>query len=182
MPSRKTLNKHQKAARRCGEPRVNAPEVAELLRCAESDDADDRLLAARWLCPCHVRRPDDAVSTALHRLMEDADVRVRRAAWHTIEDGGGGATLDVQAIADRVWERETDAQVRQFIEEFCGSPLERRRASDRAAVAPVVAEIGRCDFCGASSVRVATDYDTPIPTDTRGGTRAAKICMTCRQR
>lgn len=171
------LNRYQKAARRGGECRVNGPEIQELIRLAYSEDAEDRLLSASYLCPCHVRKRIDEAWEALYRMMEDPDVRVRQRAWHTLEDGGGGETECVQQIADRVWQTETDPQVRALIEEVCGSRLERRRILDRAARAPVARTAGKCDFCGATGVPVREDYGTPIP-DGRGS-RAARVCGKC---
>ena len=41
---------------------------------SRSDDSEDRLTAAKYLCPCHVRRRIEAVWQALYRLHEaDAD-------------------------------------------------------------------------------------------------------------
>ena len=47
------LNKHQRAAFRPGEERVGREEIRELLRLSESNDSEDRLQAASFLCPCH---------------------------------------------------------------------------------------------------------------------------------
>src|SRR5207248_2721971 len=78
------MNRHQKAAHRAGEQRVGREEIEELLERSHSADPEERLTAARYLCPCHVRRRLQPVWDALYRLLEDADVRVRRAAWHTL--------------------------------------------------------------------------------------------------
>ena len=78
-----TLNKHQRAAFRPGEERVGREEIEELLVLSESRDPEDRLMAASYLCPCHVRRRIDEVWQALYRMLEDDDIKVRRAAWHT---------------------------------------------------------------------------------------------------
>lgn len=175
------MNAHQKAAHRAGERRVGRDDVTRLLELSHSDDADDRLLAASLLCPCHMRRPDEQVRAALHRMMEDPDVRVRRAAWHTIEDGGGGASEAVQAIADRLWPIEKDRQVRRFIESLCGSRTARQRVLDHAAVAVSFGpkRRGKCDFCGELDVTVTEQLDTPVP-DGRT-TRAALICARCQK-
>ena len=89
MPKRKLgLNKHQKAAFRQGERRVRKDEIENLIDLSRSEDPKGRLIAARNLCPCHVRTRIEAVWEALFRMLEDPDVPVRRAAWHTLEDGG----------------------------------------------------------------------------------------------
>src|SRR2546430_11031445 len=87
---RKTLgmNKHQKAARKPGEVKVSREEVTELLELSCSSEPEDRLHAAKYLCPCHVQARIPAVWTALFRMMTDDDRRVRYQAWHALEDGG----------------------------------------------------------------------------------------------
>ena len=85
---RKGLNRHQKAVFNPGEQRVRGEEIERLIELAYSEDPAERLDAAQNLCPCHVRKRVEAVWQALYRLMLDPDVRVRRAAWHTLEDGG----------------------------------------------------------------------------------------------
>src|SRR5687768_1773297 len=88
MKKTKGLNKYQKAACRPGEARIGAEELGELLEDSRSPDAEKRRTAAEFMCPCHVRRRVDEVWAALYRMLEDDDVLVRRAAWHTLEDGG----------------------------------------------------------------------------------------------
>ena len=85
---RKGLNRHQKAVFKAGEHRVRGEELDRLIELADSTDLAERLHAAENLCPCHVRKRVEAAWEALYRLMQDPDVRVRRAAWHTLEDGG----------------------------------------------------------------------------------------------
>ncbi|MCB0187660.1 MAG: HEAT repeat domain-containing protein, partial [Caldilineaceae bacterium] len=88
MAKRKGMNRYQKAAFRPGEHRTRQGDIEILLALAQSEDAEERCYAAQNLCPCHVRRRIDDVWQALYQMMEDPDVRVRRAAWHTLEDGG----------------------------------------------------------------------------------------------
>src|SRR5216683_7458679 len=113
---RKTLgmNKHQKAVYRVGEPRVGRDEIQDLLRQSGSSDPEERWVAAQFLCPCHVRRRIEAVWEALYRLLEDPDVRVRRAAWHTLEDGGRPDDPALDEILERVLRNDTDRQVLGF--------------------------------------------------------------------
>ena len=75
-------NRYQKAARRPGERRVSRAQAAELVVQSHSTDAAERLIAATFLCPCHVRGRNDDAWQAILRLMVDADSRVRFAAWH----------------------------------------------------------------------------------------------------
>ena len=78
----------RKEARRRGEHRAGREEIGELLVMSRSGDPEERFVAADNLCPCHVRTRIEEVQEALYRLMEDPDAKVRRAAWHTLLDGG----------------------------------------------------------------------------------------------
>src|SRR5207244_4255588 len=127
MGMRKTLglNKHQKAVRRAGEPRVGRGQIEELLGQARSSDPEDRRVAAQLLCPCHVRRRIEPVWEALYRLLEDPDVLVRRAAWHTLEDGGRPDDPALDEILSRTLRQETDAQVLRFARDLAGPRKDR---------------------------------------------------------
>src|SRR4051794_3393705 len=132
---RKTLglNKHQKAVRRVGEPRVGRDQIEELLQQSRSEEPEERLVAAQFLCPCHVRRRLEPVWDALYRLLEDPDVRVRRAAWHTLEDGGHPEDPSLDAILDRALKQETDPQVLRFAQHLAGPRKDRERNTARLA-------------------------------------------------
>jgi hypothetical protein len=171
------MNKHQKAAHRLGERRVGREQLEELLEQAESTDPEERLEAAQFLCPCHVRRRVEAVWEALYRLLEDPDPRVRRAAWHTLEDGGTPEDPALDAIVERALQNETDATVRRFVEHVAGPRRERERVVMAAMARPRPMERGRCDFCGEPNVPVERDLETMIPTD--GLPRPALICARC---
>lgn len=171
------MNRHQKAAHRRGELRVGRDQIDELLELARSPDAQERLEAAKWLCPCHVRRHIDAVWQALSGLLEDPDAAVRRAAWHTLEDGGRPDDPRLDAILDRVLATETDTRVLSFARQVAGS---RRRQQDldlQLAVRPVVRRRGKCDFCGESGVLVEPGYETTISEGVDA--RSALICSDC---
>jgi hypothetical protein len=176
---RKTLgmNRHQKAVYREGEPRVGREQIQELLRQSESGDPEQRLVAAQYLCPCHVRRRIEAVWEALFRLLEDPDVRVRRAAWHTLEDGGRPDDPALDAILDRALQNETDPQVLRFARHLAGSRQEKERVATRAMGRAAPRQRGRCDFCGETNVEVQRDLSTMIPTSDLP--RAAWICARC---
>ena len=77
----KGLNKHQRSAFKEGEERVGREEIQELLQMSQSEDPTDRLQAASFLCPSHVRKRIDGVWEALYRMLEDDDLKVRRAAY-----------------------------------------------------------------------------------------------------
>lgn len=176
---RKGLNRHQKAAFKGGEHRVRGEEVLRLIEMAYSGDPAERLHAAENLCPCHVRKRVEAAWEALYRLMQDADVRVRRAAWHTLEDGGCPDDPALMPIFERAVASERDSQVRRFVERFAAPALSERsrQEAQRAAYTPFQA-YGRCDFCGENGRRVRTDYDTEL-NGSGGSTRLAQVCQQC---
>ena len=176
---RKGLNRHQKAAFKGGEHRVRGETIQRLIELADSTDLAERLHAAENLCPCHVRKRVEAAWEALYRLMQDPDVRVRRAAWHTLEDGGCPNDPALLPIFKRAVANETDSQVRRWVERFAAPALAERDRQDslRAAYTPFQ-EYGRCDFCGETGRRVRTEYDTEL-TCSGGPRRLAQICQPC---
>ena len=176
---RKGLNRHQKAVFKAGEHRVRGEELDRLIELGDSTDLAERLHAAENLCPCHVRKRVEAAWEALYRLMQDPDVRVRRAAWHTLEDGGCPNDPALLPIFKRAVANETDSQVRRWVERFAAPALAERDRQDslRAAYTPFQ-EYGRCDFCGETGRRVRTEYDTEL-TCSGGPRRLAQICQPC---
>lgn len=162
MSKQKGLNKHQKAAFRPGERRTRSDQIEELLELSCSLDSAERQVAAQNLCPCHVRRRIDEVWQALYRMMEDPDVRVRRAAWHTLEDGGSPNDPAFEPILARALATETDPQVRRFVEHFAGVKAAEAKVELVRAAAPRFPVRGRCDFCGAANVPVRRDFETEI--------------------
>ena len=178
MTKRKGMNKYQKAAFRPGEHRTRHHEIEELLDLAQSTERAERCYAAENLCPCHVRRRIDDVWQALYRMMEDPDVQVRRAAWHTLEDGGSPNDSAFLPILARAIERETDPQVRHFVERFRPIQEERARVALQRAMAPRYGQRGRCDFCGAVNVAVRRDFETELATVGQQN-RHAYTCANC---
>ena len=176
---RKGLNRHQKAAFKGGEHRVRGETIDRLIKMAASTDPAERLHAAENLCPCHVRKRVETAWEALYRLMQDPDVRVRRAAWHTLEDGGCPNDPALLPIFERAVANETDSQVRRWVERFAAPALAERDRQDslRAAHSPFQ-ERGRCDFCGKVNAGVRTDYETKL-TASGGSQRFARICQQC---
>lgn len=171
------LNRHQKAWRKPGEERVSREEIGELLLLSQSADAEDRIVAATYMCPCHVRHRNEEVWQALYQMMEDEDARVRRRAWHTLEDGGCPTDPAFEPIVRRVLDSETDRQVLGFARRFAEPFLENDAVSLKRAERPAGKQRGKCDFCGRTRVPVTRDYDTEIPAG--GVTRAAWICEDC---
>ena len=171
------LNRYQKAAFKEGERRVRGEEIDLLLEMSHSDDSTERKEAASFLCPCHVRRRIDEVWEALYRMLEDSDVLVRRAAWHTLEDGGRPDDPALNEIFDRALQNESDPQVRRFVEEFAGPRREREKVALKLAAQSDYMQRGKCDFCGEPDVSVKQDFETEIPDN--GELRLALICERC---
>jgi len=175
--ARRRTSARKKIAHLKGSPRVGSAEVAELIALAASDDAGDRLHAASFLCPCHVRRWIAPAWAAVYRLLEDDDGRVRRQAWHTLEDGGRPDDPALDAIIERTLARETDAALRRKAEALHRSRHARTMTYLHAAARPAPVVRGRCDFCGDDDVPIAADYGTLIPTEGFG--RPARVCESC---
>ncbi len=178
MTKRKGMNKYQKAAFRPGEQRTRHHEIEDLLAFAQSADATERCYAAENLCPCHVRRRIEDVWQALYQMMEDPDVRVRRAAWHTLEDGGSPNDPAFWPILNRAIERERDPQIRRFVERFKFLQQEQEIVALHRAMAPRYGTRSRCDFCGANDVLVRRDFETELAAVGQQQ-RHAHVCADC---
>ena len=178
---RNMMNRHQRRARKPGERRVRGAEIWRLVELSRSKDPNDRLEAADNLCPCHVRRRIEEVWDALYRLLEDQDVRVRKAAYHTLVDGGDMSDPALIPIFERARKNETDVKIRRRVEKFLRNREDRARKraeflQDAQMIVGEYPERGRCDFCGEVG-RVKKDYDTSIPGARES--RAALICKAC---
>jgi HEAT repeat protein len=110
-PQLATMNRLQRRARKPGEQRNSGAEIWRLVDLSKSKDPDDRLEAADNLCPCHVRRRIDEAWEALFRLLEDSDVKVRKAAFHTLQDGGDLSDPALDPILERASRNETDRKL-----------------------------------------------------------------------
>jgi len=181
MPETKGMNKYQKAVSRLGEVRVDSNQIKALLQLSCSVEVEDRLTAAEYLCPCHVRTRIPAVWDALFRMMQDADKRVRQQAWHTIEDGGKPTTSEALETVETICSRETDPKVRCFAEHTLDQVLgSRRKQQDmelRVAHLASRKKRSKCDFCGATNVLVERDLQTMMPAG--NFPRIALICGEC---
>lgn len=175
------MNKHQKAAHRPGEEKVSREEIDELLTLSCSSAVEDRLTAAKYLCPCHIQARIPAVWEAIFRMMEDEDRSVRIAAWHTWEDGGLPNDAAAFAKMEAIYSKERDPKVRKFAEAILGKELAARRQREMAhlhlAAKPMPKQRGKCDFCGESEQWVTRDLGTTIPTASLP--RAAWVCERC---
>ncbi len=171
------LNKYQKRAFRIGEARVSGENIGRLIDLARSPRPEDRETAARFLCPCHVRRRREDVWHALYRMLEDPDRRVRKAAWHTLEDGGRPDDAVLDTIFERAAQEDPDKGIRQQAAAYLKA---RRGPADAALQADAEAGYrnrGKCDFCGSTDVFVRTDIETEIPDD--GRMRFSLACEDC---
>ena len=171
------LNKYQKRAFRIGEARVNGESIGRLIDLSRSPNPVDRETAARFLCPCHVRRRRQDVWDALYRMLEDPDRRVRKAAWHTLEDGGRPDDPALDSIFERAAQEDSEKGIRLQ----AGAYLKARRGSADAAL-QADAEAGyrirgKCDFCGESDLPVRRDYGNPLSFG--GEARPALLCEAC---
>jgi hypothetical protein len=171
-------NSYQKAAHRPGEARIRRGQVDQLLVLASSGCAEDRLAAAKFLCPCHVRGRTEEIWQAVVALMADEDPRVRFAAWHTLEDGGLPSEEGTLERLEALLATESDQGVLRLANAIIGPALRQRDRQDlRRMRRPEVAMRGKCDFCGERDVAVRTDLETRIPTS--GPPRPALICRVC---
>ena len=66
---------------------LNEKDIQALLDLSHSEDADDRAVAVRDLCPCHIKRHVPAVWDRMIVLAEDPDVHVRSQVFHVLGDG-----------------------------------------------------------------------------------------------
>ena len=104
-------------------------------------------------------------------------MRVRRAAWHTLEDGSKPDDPRLDRLVDRLSRTETDRRVRSFVDMFAQQRREKADLEFRPAGRPVFDLRGKCDFCGLAEVPVKRDLETLIPAN--GTSRAGLICPSC---
>ncbi len=171
------LNKYQKRAFRIGEARINGENITRLLELSRSRDPEDRKTAANFLCPCHLRRRVEEAWRALYRMLEDPDQGVRKAAWHTLEDGGRPDDPALDDIFERAAEADSDRGIRHQAVNYLRA---RRGDTDlalRVKAQSAYPQRGKCDFCGRNDISVTTDFETEIPDD--GRMRFSLVCEAC---
>jgi hypothetical protein len=176
-PKKHGLNKYQKRAFRIGEARINGENIAKLIELSRSRDPEDRKTAANFLCPCHVRRRLEEVWRALYRMLEDPDQGVRKAAWHTLEDGGRPDDSALDAIFERAAQSDSDKGIRRQATAYLNARTEHSDFALQAAAQTGYPERGKCDFCGSTNIFAKTDFETEIPDD--GRTRFSLVCEAC---
>ena len=178
MAKKRAKNKYQKKHHRRGENRLRGDKIDLYLSMAYSDLPADREAAMENLCPCHVRRRIDAVWEALYRGLQDPNIRVRRAAWHTLDDGGRPNDPQLQPILEKIAKKETDPKLRQRALDLIQSA--RRLADEHRELVAQKADYfrGKCDWCGEIDVKVTYDYETEFD-GTGGQKRFALMCSDC---
>lgn len=171
------LNKYQKRAFRIGEARINGENIGKLIELSRSSDPEDRETAAKFLCPCHVRRRREDVWQALYRMLEDPHPGVRKAAWHTLEDGGRPDDPALDAIFGRAAEHESDKGIRRQAAAYLKSRGGQAGFAQAARARNRYPDRGKCDFCGSTEVPVKSDFEIEIPDD--GRMRFGLVCRAC---
>ena len=179
MAKRKKLgmNKYQRKAHKRGENRLRGNEVEYYLSLAYSSNADDRVEAMDNLCPCHVRKSIDKVWVALYKGLIDPDLRVRKAAWHTLDDGGNPNDPRLQPLLEKITKEETDPKLRQRALDLIAATRKVEDQKEALLAQKAHTFRGRCDWCGASNVPVSYDHETEF--ETNGTKRLALVCEAC---
>ena len=178
MPKKLTgMNKYQRKAHRRRENRLRGDGIEYYLSLAYSEKPEDRALAMENLCSCHVRKRIDAVWVALYKGLVDPDLRVRRAAWHTLDDGGNPNDPRLQPLLQKIVKIETDPTLRQRALDLIRTTLKLEEEKQALLSKKTHTFPGRCDWCGTSNVPVSYDYETEFNTD--GTKRFALVCETC---
>ena len=171
------MNKYQRKAHRRGEDRLRGDGVEYYLSLAYSSHADDRVLAMENLCPCHVRKSIDKVWVALYKGLVDPDLRVRKAAWHTLDDGGNPNDPRLQPLLEKIAKEETDPKLRQRALNLIAATRKVEDHKEALLAQKAHTFRGRCDWCGTSNVPVSYDHETEFETD--GTKRLALVCEVC---
>lgn len=178
MPKKLTgMNKYQRKAHRRREDRLRGDGIEYYLSLAYSENPEDRAQAMENLCPCHVRKRIDAVWVALYKGLVDTDLCVRRAAWHTLDDGGNPNDPRLQPLLQKIVKTETDTTLRQRALDLIKATQKIEEKKQVLLSKNTHTFSGRCDWCGTSNVPVSYDYETEFETD--GKKRFAVVCETC---
>ena len=178
MARKPAKNKYQKRHHRRGENRLRGDKIDFYLAMAHSDDPEDRIAAMENLCPCHVRRRIDAVWEALYRGLQDPDINVRKAAWHTLDDGGRPNDPQLQPILEKIAKKETDPKLRQRAVNLIQAARQMADKHQELVAQRTDYFRGKCDWCSEANVQVTYDYETEF-TGTGGQKRFALICSDC---
>ena len=115
--------------------------------------------------------------SSLYKGMIDPDLRVRRAAWHTLDDGGNPNDPRLIPLLQKIAETESDITLRQRARNLIKETETIEEHKHELLVQKKHSLSGRCDWCGTSNVHVNYDYETEFETD--GTKRFALVCGNC---
>ena len=171
------MNKYQRKAHKRGEDRLRGDDVEYYLSLAYSPNADDRVEAMDNLCPCHVRKSIEKVWVALYKGLVDPDLRVRKAAWHTLDDGGNPNDPRLQPLLEKITKEETDRKLRQRALDLIAATRKVEEQKQALLAQKAHTFRGRCDWCGESNVPVSYDHETEF--EIYGSKSFALVCEAC---
>ena len=110
-------------------------------------------------------------------LHPDRQPRVRKAAWHTLDDGGNPNDPRLQPLLEKIAKEETDPKLRQRALDLIAATRKVEEQKEVLLGQKTHTFSGRCDWCGASNVPVSHDYETEF--ETSGTKRFALVCEAC---
>ena len=135
--------------------------------------------AMQNLCPCHVRKRIDAAWDALYCGLQDSDLKVRQAAWHTLEENHGGRRDDpkLYPIMVEIAETEVDPKLRQSANSIIKKVQTVEEKKQDLLGQRHHYFTGKCDWCGDSTAKVCQLYDSKL--EIEGTVRLAQVCDDC---
>ena len=179
MPRKPVKNGFQRRQFQRGERRLRGDEVKHYLALADSDNPKERLEAMQNLWPCHVRKRIDAAWDALYCGLQDSDLKVRQAAWHTLEENHGGRRDDpkLYPIMVEIAETEVDPKLRQSANSIIKKVQTVEEKKQDLLGQRHHYFTGKCDWCGDSTAKVCQLYDSKL--EIEGTVRLAQVCDDC---
>ena len=177
MPRKTIKNGFQRRQFRRGERRLRGDEVKHYLTLADSEDSQDRIEAMENLCPCHVRKRIEVVWEALYRGLQDRNLNVRQAAWHTLEDGGRPNDPELDSAMVEIANTETDPKLKQKATKLVEAAKMVEYKKQDLSVQRHHYFTGKCDWCGNSIAKVCQLYDSEL--EIGGTARLAQIYADC---
>ena len=184
MPKKSAKNQYKKRKMKKDEPRLKGNELITYLTMANSKDPKDRLEAMENLCPCRLRKRVGAAWNAIYKGLQDSDLRVRKAAWHTLEENHGGQpnSPKLYPLMLEISETELDSKLREK-----AKSIVRRAQSETQSIKGRSSDLllkrsnyfqGKCDWCGDRSMTVDYIYNNEFQIGTT--VRLAQACAQCR--
>ena len=109
------MGKYEKAAAKSGLGIESHAEVSEALSCSYDGDPKVRRLAAKAMCPCHVKANVPEVWNRLIEMTTDDDAGVRLDVVHALADGSPREYAgDIVATLERMY-NDRDPKVRKRV-------------------------------------------------------------------